>query len=445
MCVTIPTNPSLPPSSLESNLHTPATTAEALESHERALKRLRPNTGPNAGRTAFLPSPASSSSSAASDCQTAPLPDLSRLAPSSPCSPIRQRTTTTTTLSQNAQEKAPQPFGPLASPAAAPVTQTRRLLGLVDVGCILLRYLFPNQQSSTLLPGTRSFLGALAPPPAALCSGREFILHILSRSSTPMPVYIVALMYLCRLRGPGFLARIAPKQDLGPEAARFQAVSTLQPQFTLATNPFRNPMTLAQILLTCPRRTFLATIILANHYTHDKPLSVVGWAREVAGLNAREVSDTVWGLLEALDWDLGVRTTDTVPGRPDVGGSAGVPTQMSPAYAAWAKSMGLCGAFLAGRSGGASISEVEERKIVKALVDQVCVSGSTSPVDIVKSAASLDLRVDEGVVALSVSGHSAPKREYPHHLCTDDSVEIASQFRGTALVSKRKRSFNNVA
>jgi hypothetical protein len=60
--------------------------------------------------------------------------------------------------------------------------------------------------------------------------------------------------------------------------------------------------------LLCPRRTFLASLILASKFTQDKCYSNRAWAK-LSGLPAREIGRCERALGEALDWRLWVGKT----------------------------------------------------------------------------------------------------------------------------------------
>ncbi|KAF8520461.1 hypothetical protein BU17DRAFT_7474, partial [Hysterangium stoloniferum] len=55
----------------------------------------------------------------------------------------------------------------------------------------------------------------------------------------------------------------------------------------------------------CPRRMFVAALILATKFTQDRVYSNRAWAK-ISGLDAREVSRCERALGEALEWRLWV-------------------------------------------------------------------------------------------------------------------------------------------
>ncbi|KAI0309373.1 hypothetical protein OF83DRAFT_1040572, partial [Amylostereum chailletii] len=55
----------------------------------------------------------------------------------------------------------------------------------------------------------------------------------------------------------------------------------------------------------CPRRIFLASLILASKFTQDKGHTNRTWAR-LAGLPAQEIGHCERALGEALEWQLWV-------------------------------------------------------------------------------------------------------------------------------------------
>jgi hypothetical protein len=64
--------------------------------------------------------------------------------------------------------------------------------------------------------------------------------------------------------------------------------------------------------LLCPRRTFLASLILASKFTQDKCYSNRAWAK-LSGLPAREIGRCERALGEALEWRLWVGKTPAQP------------------------------------------------------------------------------------------------------------------------------------
>jgi len=67
--------------------------------------------------------------------------------------------------------------------------------------------------------------------------------------------------------------------------------------------------------LLCPRRAFLACLILASKFTQDKCYSNRAWAK-LSGLPAREISRCERALGEALDWRLWVGKRPSAPSPP---------------------------------------------------------------------------------------------------------------------------------
>ncbi|THH31793.1 hypothetical protein EUX98_g2400 [Antrodiella citrinella] len=77
------------------------------------------------------------------------------------------------------------------------------------------------------------------------------------------------------------------------------------------------PLPLVPSCLLCPRRTFLACLILASKFMQDRSYSNRAWAKLV-GLPPREISRCERALGEALDWRLWVGKSATVAGRKPV-------------------------------------------------------------------------------------------------------------------------------
>ncbi|TFK85154.1 hypothetical protein K466DRAFT_454883, partial [Polyporus arcularius HHB13444] len=55
----------------------------------------------------------------------------------------------------------------------------------------------------------------------------------------------------------------------------------------------------------CPRRTFVASLILASRFLHERTLTNRAWGKLV-GWHPREVGRCERALIQALDWRLWV-------------------------------------------------------------------------------------------------------------------------------------------
>ncbi|KAL1750557.1 hypothetical protein FB107DRAFT_294520 [Schizophyllum commune] len=181
---------------------------------------------------------------------------------------------------------------------------------------------------------------------ATLMPIRNFVYHILRRSRTTSGVLQSAMCYIEGVRGklPGLAAREAERTARGARPAK-----ALRPQLTIAnisqldmgslslgayappltrslappipgseptgsSHPLRkstsvgdlqDPTAAAPSPLLCPRRTFLAALVLAHKFILEKCYSNRAWAK-IAGLPPREVGRCERALGEALDWRLWV-------------------------------------------------------------------------------------------------------------------------------------------
>ncbi|KAI5900075.1 uncharacterized protein SCHCODRAFT_02606907 [Schizophyllum commune H4-8] len=175
---------------------------------------------------------------------------------------------------------------------------------------------------------------------------RNFVYHILRRSRTTSGVLQSAMCYIEGVRGklPGLAALEAERTARGARPAK-----PLRPQLTIAnisqldmgslslgcyvpspTRPLassipgsapaesthslrkaasigdlQDPAAAAPSPLLCPRRTFLAALVLAHKFILEKCYSNRAWAK-IAGLPPREVGRCERALGEALDWRLWV-------------------------------------------------------------------------------------------------------------------------------------------
>ncbi|KAL1741394.1 hypothetical protein HDZ31DRAFT_76216, partial [Schizophyllum fasciatum] len=180
------------------------------------------------------------------------------------------------------------------------------------------------------------------PSDATLMPIRAFVYHILRRSRTKSCVLQSALCYIEGVRGklPELATREVERINRGGHPAK-----ALRPQVTIANmspldmtslslgsytpslagpaappvlrsepHPLRkstsvgdipSPSATAPSPLLCPRRTFLAALVLAHKFIMEKCYSNRAWAK-IAGLPPREVGRCERALGEALDWRLWV-------------------------------------------------------------------------------------------------------------------------------------------
>ncbi|KAF9454019.1 hypothetical protein P691DRAFT_657134 [Macrolepiota fuliginosa MF-IS2] len=177
----------------------------------------------------------------------------------------------------------------------------------------------PEPLSNNHVPGP----GALPPSPSGCGADargnfvpiKGFVHEVIRRSRTSGCVLQTALCYLEAIRPrvpelvrkeqagegvrgePDISARILPATEL---ELKLEEDHDLNPSAGSIT-----PITALPSPLLCPRRTFLASLILASKFTQDKCYSNRAWAK-LSGLSAREVGRCERALGEALEWRLWV-------------------------------------------------------------------------------------------------------------------------------------------
>jgi hypothetical protein len=105
---------------------------------------------------------------------------------------------------------------------------------------------------------------------------RTFIQETLRRSRTSYSTLQVALYYLVLIKPH------VPKHDFTME----------QPDESLANR-----------VLQCGRRMFLAALILASKYLQDRNYSARAWSK-ISGLNTQEINQNEMAFLIAVEWKL---------------------------------------------------------------------------------------------------------------------------------------------
>ncbi|KAJ7496010.1 hypothetical protein B0H11DRAFT_2001493 [Mycena galericulata] len=112
--------------------------------------------------------------------------------------------------------------------------------------------------------------------------------------------------------------RVSDEDDLACTATPFTAVSETEPPINSlneqqkSTDNQSASLTPLPSPLLCPRRAFLASLILASKFTQDKCYSNRAWAK-LSGLQAREIGRCERALGDALDWRLWVGKTPSSP------------------------------------------------------------------------------------------------------------------------------------
>ncbi len=146
-----------------------------------------------------------------------------------------------------------------------------------------------------------------------------FVEEILARSRTTGAVLQVALNYIDVLRPRlASLAQSEPCKELSALAVtHFALILFSNSEFPDLPSKILDKDTLVNVLpspLLCPRRVFLATVILASKFLEDICASNREWAK-LAGLPAWEVGRCERAVGEALDWRLWVLSSSDVASR----------------------------------------------------------------------------------------------------------------------------------
>ncbi len=218
----------------------------------------------------------------------------------------------------------------------------------------------PKKLAISLLPNA-SQLSASTSPQILVSTGaetdstllplRNFVHEVLKRSRTSGSILQTALCYLEAVRPKipdilrdekmGIRSHFMPESALQPateaemqidsdqsnpderplmissevtlnldQAANVQEIVQPATSTSLSVNSLPSP-------LLCPRRTFLAALILASKFSQDKCYSNRAWAK-LSGLPPREIGRCERALGQALDWRLWVGKKSSSLGSPDV-------------------------------------------------------------------------------------------------------------------------------
>lgn len=104
---------------------------------------------------------------------------------------------------------------------------------------------------------------------------KRFIQEVLRRSRSSFSTLHVALYYLVQLK---------------PQIIELSRNRSSVPKSTTKVN-----------LLSCPRRCFLSSLMVADKFLQDRNFSARAWAK-ISGLQATELSTNMLDFLKALDW-----------------------------------------------------------------------------------------------------------------------------------------------
>ncbi|KAJ3017619.1 hypothetical protein HKX48_003443 [Thoreauomyces humboldtii] len=149
-------------------------------------------------------------------------------------------------------------WGP--APVGSKFEQCDLPASLIHTACLIITSLHPS-----------SFLNQASPPStcnAPLAPLPHVVHSLLARSRATEQTFNLTLLYLLRIRPRTFNAPVA--------------------------SPLR-----------CPRRCFLACLVLATKYLQDRSQNLTAWAA-VSGLTVSEIARCERSILEALKWEMGV-------------------------------------------------------------------------------------------------------------------------------------------
>lgn len=160
----------------------------------------------------------------------------------------------------------------------------------------------PVSPSTVETPPLSPLAPALGTPPGACLSGKPgvaplhgFVQELIRRSRTSGTVLQTALCYIeaVRRKLPEIVSApaVTVKEIALEPSSQDREVASAEP---LVPSP-----------LLCPRRTFLASLILASKFLQDRCYSNRAWAK-LSGLSPREVGRCEKALGDALEWRLWV-------------------------------------------------------------------------------------------------------------------------------------------
>lgn len=147
------------------------------------------------------------------------------------------------------------------------VQKTTVVDALVNSSILLLEAIWPTSTNNATLPL------------------RTFIQETLKRSRTSYSTFQVALYYLVRIKD------------------KVQAYLSQKPSERLLSSNEPSYASLAK----CPRRTFLAALMVASKYLQDRNYSISAWSK-ISGLSTAELCLNETRFLDAISWRLFVPT-----------------------------------------------------------------------------------------------------------------------------------------
>lgn len=184
--------------------------------------------------------------------------------------------------------------GQLPSPTspAAQSTCTSQSSAPVPIKPFVHEVLRRSRTSTSVLQIALCYVEAIRSKIPGLVHKHQVLIEGHSSSGYATDASAISTMSRCASPGPGDTVRVSDEDEFtgGSLSASAFGSSTLEP----SPSP-----------LLCPRRTFLAALILASKFTQDKTYSNRAWAK-LCGLPAREISRAEHALGEALDWRLWV-------------------------------------------------------------------------------------------------------------------------------------------
>jgi len=165
----------------------------------------------------------------------------------------------------------------------------------------------PTPPQSPFSTTTQTPLSSYSSTSPNLIPLKSFVQEVLRRSRTSGSVLQTALCYLeaVRRKVPQIACGTIVEEDSRTRLPSSDNECLSLPQIPPPERPLISP-------LSCPRRTFLASLILASKFLQDRCYSNRAWAK-LSGLSAREIGRCEKALGDALEWRLWVGKSGSKP------------------------------------------------------------------------------------------------------------------------------------
>lgn len=151
---------------------------------------------------------------------------------------------------------------------------------LVDSAVLIIEAIWPHAAASCTRASQRNM------------PLRQFIQETLKRSRASYSTFQVCLYYLILIKPVVYRLRYLTEMS---GAVRWSRKDE-QDDETATSKPFMS-------LLTCGRRSFLTSLMLASKYLQDRNYSVCAWSR-ISGLGTKELKSNEISFLKAVKWNL---------------------------------------------------------------------------------------------------------------------------------------------